>query len=255
MMIADLLRVAVCTPFLLYSCISDWRTRRVSNKVWIPMLVFAAIFAVYDFSNTGFGSLFKLLLSGGFIFLFVYALFYFGAFGGADAKALIAISLLIPSFPVFKFDSLSFPLGKVPILNFFAFSTFGNAVILTVIVPLGLLLYNLKSLSLSEIREKPLYIFIGYKWRISDLANKHLRLIESIELKNGRVIKKFKRGGVTVDEKMLKQLEDLSKNGKIADKVWVTPGLPFMLSITAGFFAAIIYGDILFAITRALMGM
>jgi len=217
------------------------------------MLIFSIIFAAYDFFNAGLFSLLKLFISAGFIFLFVYALFYFGAFGGADAKALIAISLLFPNFPAFKFDMLSLPIGGVPALNFFAFSTFGNAVILTVVVPIGLLIYNLKTLSFKEIREKPLYLFIGYKCRISALANKHLRLVENHELQNGEVVRKFKRGGIAIDEKLIENLEALAREGKIDNKVWVTPGLPFMLSITAGFFAAIIYGDILFAITRAMI--
>ncbi len=226
----------------------------MSNNVWIAMLVFAAIFAFYDLINTGLLSLVRLFLSTSLIFLFVYILFQLGAFGGADAKALIAISLLIPSFPTFRFNSLVLPLTGTPVLNFFAFSTFGNAVILTIVVPLGLLIYNLRTLSLREIKEKPLYLFIGYKCEVSGLANKHLRLMESHELRNGVVVRKFKRGGIKIDEKVIKNLEELVREGKIANKVWVTPGLPFMLSITAGFFAAIIYGDILFTIARAVAG-
>lgn len=251
-MIADLLRIAICTPFLLYSCISDWKTRRVSNKVWLVLAIFAVIFAFYDLISSGLLSLFKLFFSTALIFLFVYILFHLGAFGGADAKALIAISLLIPSYPTLKFNSLVFPLSGTPVLNLFAFSTFGNAVILTIVVPIGLLIYNLRVLRLQEIREKPLYLFIGYKCRVSELRNKHLRLLENHELRNGSVVRKFKRGGIVIDEKVIKHLEELVREGKIEDRVWVTPGLPFMLSITAGFFAGIIYGDILFAITRAI---
>lgn len=105
---------------------------------------------------------------------------------------------------------------------------------------------------MQEIKEKPLYLFIGYKCRVSELANKHLRLLENHELKNGAMVRKFKRGGIVIDEKVIKYLEELIREGKIEDRVWVTPGLPFMLSITAGFFAAIIYGDILFTIARAI---
>lgn len=251
-MISDLLRIAICTPFLLYSCISDWRTRRVSNKVWLVLAIFAAMFAFYDLISIGLLSLLKLFFSTSLIFLFAYILFHLGAFGGADAKALIAISLLIPSFPNLKLNSLVLPLSGTPVLNLFAFSTFGNAVILTIVVPIGLLIYNLRDLSLQEIKEKPFYLFIGYKCKVSDLANKHIRLLENYEFRNGEVVRKFKRGGMVIDQNIIKHLEELARGGKIGDRVWVTPGLPFMLSITAGFFAAIIYGDILFAIARAM---
>ena len=33
--------------------------------------------------------------------------------------------------------------------------------------------------------------------------------------------------------------------GKVGDKVWVTPKIPFLIPILLGFLVAIIYGDIL----------
>jgi preflagellin peptidase FlaK len=248
----DLMRIAICTPFLIYSCISDWKTRRVSNNVWLSLAIFAAIFAFLDLINIGLLSLLKLCFSTALIFFLAYILFQLHAFGGADAKALIAISLLIPSYPILRFNTTVLPLSGTPLLNLFALSTFGNAVILTIVVPFALLIHNLRTLSLQEIKEKPFYLFIGYKCRVTELANKHLRLIENHELIGGKLVKKFKRGGIAIDQNTIKHLEELVREGKISDRVWVTPGLPFMLSITAGFFTAIIYGDILFTITRAI---
>ncbi|WP_243685356.1 A24 family peptidase [Methanosarcina barkeri] len=45
-----------------------------------------------------------LLLSGVLVFTAVYLLFQFGAFGGGDAKGLIVLSILFPSYPVFSFS-------------------------------------------------------------------------------------------------------------------------------------------------------
>ncbi|MCO5384192.1 MAG: hypothetical protein NHB15_20735 [Methanosarcina barkeri] len=45
------------------------------------------------------------------------------------------------------------------------------------------------------------------------------------------------------------------KKGLIEKDIWVTPGLPFMLSITAGFITAVISGDLIFyAVMRLMVG-
>jgi preflagellin peptidase FlaK len=37
--------------------------------------------------------------------------------------------------------------------------------------------------------------------------------------------------------------------------VWITPGLPFMIPITAGFITAVVFGDLIFYITMKFMMM
>ena len=132
MPIIDLFRVIYCTPFLLYSCYTDVLTRRVSNQVWKIMLVGGALFVIYDLLNGGLPALFKVALSGGIIFIFVYILFQLGGFGGADAKSLIVLAIIIPVYPVIELLGLTFPHQGVPLIDLFAFSVFGNAVLLTI---------------------------------------------------------------------------------------------------------------------------
>jgi len=43
------------------------------------------------------------------------------------------------------------------------------------------------------------------------------------------------------------------KKGLIEKDIWVTPGLPFMLSITGGFITAVVFGDLVFYIIMRLM--
>ncbi len=118
--------------------------------------------------------------------------------------------------------------------------------LLTIIVPIGLAAYNITKMGWHI--DHPAYIFIGYKTKISELANKHIRLIQAFEMVDGKDQFRFKPGGVEINEKTIRQLKNLEELGIIKNEVWVTPGLPFMISITAGFFAAALYGDLLYSI-------
>jgi preflagellin peptidase FlaK len=246
----DILKILFCIPFLLYSCYSDIKTRRVSNNVWLVMLAGGIFFVLYDISTSGAAYLLSLLISVGFIFVFVYILFQLGVFGGADAKALIVLSMILPAYPVMQIFEYSFPLNK-PLIDLFAFGIFGNALLLTLFVPMGLALYNIAKTGLHI--DKPLYIFIGYRAKISELANKHIKLIQNLEVLNGEVKFHFKRGGVEIDEKLISELKALSEKGLIKKDVWVTPGLPFMIPITLGFFVAVFYGDLITEFTKYLI--
>jgi len=250
----DILKILFCTPFLLYSCYSDIKTRRVSNKLWLAMLALGSVFVVYDIWNYGFPYLVWIIISTGLTFVFVYILFQLGVFGGADAKSLIVLSIIFPVYPDFIIFNSGFPIhDPLPLFrDFFAFGIFENAVLLTIVVPLGLAFYNLSKMGFHI--EKPLYAFIGYKTKISELSQKrHIKLIEGFEIINNKFRFYFKRGGVELDEEVIIELKNASKKGLIKDDVWVTPGLPFMIPITLGFLVAAFYGDLIAELTKYLL--
>lgn len=243
----DILKILFCMPFLIYSCYSDIKTRRVTNKLWLVMLAGGSPFIVYDIYREGFAYLPRLIISAGLIFVFVYIIFQLGTFGGADAKSLIVLSIILPAYPTFDVLGVNFPLNK-PLIDLFAFGIFGNAVLMTIIVPVGLATYNLAKMGLHI--DKPAYIFIGYKAKIKELTGKHIKLIENFEETDGTVKQYFKRGGMEINDGVISELQALSEKGLIKEEVWVTPGLPFMISITLGFFVAVFYGDLIFELTK-----
>ncbi len=248
----DILKVLFCMPFLLYSCYTDIKTRRVTNNLWLVMLAGSMFFVVYDIMTKGTPYLMRLFLSAGLIFALVYVLFKVGTFGGADAKSLIVISVILPSYPAIHALGYDFPLNE-PLIDLFSFGILGNAVLLTVVVPLGLAAYNIFRMGLHI--DKPLYIFIGYKAKISEIGNKHIKLIQGYEVADNEVKFKFRRGGVEIDENVVSELRTLNEKGLIKNEVWVTPGLPFMIPITLGFFVAVFYGDLVLELTKYLIAM
>ncbi|AFV23603.1 peptidase A24B, FlaK-like protein [Methanolobus psychrophilus R15] len=251
----ELLKVLACMPFLLYACYSDIKSRRVVNEVWVAMFGVCYVFILYDFMTLGMPYLIRNLLTFAFVYLFVYILFQFGAFGGADAKALMVISLIVPTFPAIMVFNTSLPLQGTPIFDIFAFSVFGNSIILTIVVPIGLFIYNLLQNPLKESLRRPFYMFIGYRTSVSGLGKDHIRMIESYEETEEGVKFRFTRAGTELTSNVVAQLKSHVKAGRMDDSVWVTPGLPFMIPITAGFITAVVFGDLIFYLTMQFMMM
>jgi preflagellin peptidase FlaK len=251
----ELAKVLLCLPFLLYSCYSDIKSRRVSNNLWLIMLAVFLPLILYELIHYGLTYLMWMGISFAVIFVFTYVLFYFGALGGADAKALMLLSLIFPFYPTLVIGGYSFPVEGVPLINLFTFTLFGNSVLLTIIVPLGLFLYNLTRPGLGETLKDPLFMFIGYRCDIDRLEEKkHVKLIRHFEEVGGKLTGKFRGGGSKIDDEMLALLRSHAGKGDIGNKVWVTPGLPFMVPITAGFLTTVFYGDLIFRITLLFMG-
>ena len=243
----EILKILFTIPFLLYSCYSDLKFRRVPNKVWKYMLAVGSVFIFYEIFTEGFPFLKAMLVSGVIVFVSVYILFQLGAFGGGDAKGLIVLSLLFPLYPIFRIGNLVYPLLGFPTIGLFTFTVFENALLLTILAPVGMFCYNLLHFS-PALLKKPLYMFLGYRTPVASLKNKeHLGLLENFEIdEKGNVKKSFARVGLNFDANLKPELEEYAKKGLIEPEVWVTPGLPFMLSITAGFITSILFGDMLF---------
>ena len=74
-------------------------------------------------------------------------------------------------------------------------------------------------------------------------------MIEGFEKINDKVKFYFKRGGLEIDDNVMSELKKMSDKGLIKD-IWVTPGLPFMIPITLGFYVSIFYGDLITELTK-----
>jgi preflagellin peptidase FlaK len=249
----DILRVAVCLAILGYSCITDWKTRRAPNRLWYIMGGIGLVLGLFQLYEWNFNTslIFSWAFGAIFVFVLVYFIYYFfqyfgmSGLGGADAKALIAIAILFPYYPYFDISGISLPLTDVTRSIIFGFTVFGNALALNLVVPLAILALNLMTVPLGELMADPLGAFTGYKVSIDGLKGKHVRLMHRYSEENGELKKKRALSGSEVDEGTYQSLLKWKKDGKVGDKVWITPKIPFLIPITLGFIVAIVWGDIL----------
>jgi len=128
----SIIKIIFVTPFFIYACFTDYRERRVPNNLWVPLLTGALIFTILEFSIE---YMYSLTVSAGIIIPLALILYRFG-FGGADAKALIVISLLFPQFP-----NLFDPIHGIQL---FTLSVLINSLFLSLAYPIALLISNIK---------------------------------------------------------------------------------------------------------------
>ncbi|MEW6588715.1 MAG: A24 family peptidase C-terminal domain-containing protein [Thermoproteota archaeon] len=219
----DGLRVVLALIMLGIACASDIKKREIHDLIWI---VFGGIAAIL----IPFGSNLQDELYSVGISLIVapvaIIIWRFGLFGGADAFALIVLAALVPGATLAQ--STITP-----------FTVLTNAVILSIIPLLVnvtrncILLAAKKNIfeGFDETTSRKIFaMFIGYR-----AANPKFGF--SIEQKVG-------------NHKKLNLSLQHAENAMFCEKqdTWVTPGIPYMIFIAAGFVLQLVYGDIIFSV-------
>jgi preflagellin peptidase FlaK len=255
--ILDVARVILSLSFLLYASWSDWKQREVSNKVWIIFAPLAFSLTITQFALFAQDLLLTYLLSFAITSVMAVALFYAGAFGGADAKALMCIALALPT-PVRLMSSVSL------FLPIFPFTVFSNAVLLAALTAVYALFRNLvwrlraeagllTGFENESVWRKITVLITGYKVKPATLEKSpHSYPLEDIIVKeNGETQRKlltFPKDETR--ETIVARILSASRDGKIQNGVWVTPGLPLLIFITAGLIIALLAGDLVWIILR-----
>lgn len=261
------LRIAICLIIMGYSCFTDWKERRAPHELWEIMtgagvvLLLVEIFTAPS-AQARYDVLFFFAISFCIIWLLVNFIYYLfnnvmrGAFGGADANALLALSVLFPYYPFMNALHLQLPLVQYPITPIFTLSAFGNALILNIVLPLCIFAYNLATVPFSELKGSLGMAFFGYRMKLRDLKEKHVRLMHSFEEEDGEVVRHFRMFSYPeLDDELYGRLETWRKEGKIPELLWVTPKIPLLIPITLGVIAALVYGDIMTQLIVGVMGL
>ncbi|MFC6905276.1 A24 family peptidase [Halalkalicoccus tibetensis] len=188
--VPDLLRLVV-VPVLVWAAYRDVKTRRVPSVTWKPVFALGAVLFVWDgltaFAAGGQPWLFFLVGAGISLLIVIpaaYGFWRFGAFGGADAKALIVLALLFPTYPIYEVGAVQLPLVWTP-TGAFALTILANTVLVGACYPLALAAGNALAGRFTPT------MFVGRPVRWSEVERTHGRLLEDGE--------GFTRSGLDLD--------------------------------------------------------
>lgn len=250
----EITRVLLSLLFLAISSWFDFKTREVSNRLWVFYatssfsLSFTQFYLSYIRGDHALGLLW--LFSFGVTSGLSLVLFYLGFFGGADAKALICLSIALPVYPAVVRDRFR---TLTPV---FPLAVLSNAVLASSLMVLVIAFHNLiqlvqhkgrlfEGLKNEPLRRKILAFFIGIKVQADRLQKRdhYLPLEYSTRSEGGEIVRHL-RITLRLEDETASSSNDLSNLAKqIEGKVWATPGLPFLVFVTVGFAAALLFGD------------
>jgi len=225
--------------------------------VWAILAPSAFALTFFQFFMFAPESLYNYALSFIITSALAIALFYAGAFGGADAKALMCLSLALPAYPTYFLQQPQNIISPI-----FPIIVFTNAVILAALSVFYAILRNLvwksrnekglfEGLEKESIGRKILTLLCGYKVKITQLETvEHLYPLEDVYVtetgESRRRLLVFPKDEER--EAIVERILKATKEGELGNEVWITPGLPMLIFITAGLIVALTFGDIIWAI-------
>jgi len=264
----ELARTSVALIFMLYASWSDYKLREVSNKVWVIFAPVAFILTFTEICTYDISQLQMYGISFGLTAFFSFLIFYSGGFGGADAKAMMCLALALPFFPTSLLESSFLDVSPISRM-FFPLSVFSNSVLLAALMAFVMLFYNIfwrlknsdglfagQYVNASP-GKKLLLLVTGRKVSVSTLKQKwHVYPLEDLDEGHADGVRR-RLTLLPKDEgrdATVQRLEDAVRKGTIRDAVWATPGLPFLIFVTAGLVTALFLGDIVWICLHMLLG-
>ncbi|KYH40794.1 MAG: peptidase A24B, FlaK domain-containing protein, partial [Candidatus Bathyarchaeota archaeon B63] len=172
------------------------------------------------------------------------SLFYAGFFGGADAKALICLSIAIPMYPAVS------PARRSALIPLFPVAVLVNAVLASSVLVLAILSHNLvmyarirgemfRGLEHEPLWKKMLVFTAGIKVDLEKImSGLHYIPMEYLTRGEGGEVTRHIRISPSLEGAGFEELSE------IQGQVWATPGLPFLIFITIGFLVALLFGDL-----------
>ncbi|MEM1550234.1 MAG: A24 family peptidase C-terminal domain-containing protein [Candidatus Methanomethylicia archaeon] len=228
-----IIMVAMGIPLLIYEATIKWMT------IWMNLMVISILFSIT-------------------IGLLTYKLDFFG---GADSKAIIALSILMPIMP----EEIAIKLGTH---NIIPVSTFNNSMLISIMPAIYLLMKNVYRIIIGEnifqgleeesILKKLLAMATGYRIELKKLREKKFVYpIEELNFEGNTIKRRLNiRVGISIGEDKLNNIIKLYEEGLIGEGyIWVTPAMPLIVFMLIGLILTLTYGDIIFkCIVKLSMG-
>jgi len=250
----DLAALLVTAGVFIAASMSDLKTREISNRFWIVYGPIAGL--VFALRMLFAPDLIPILLvSGGATILVSFLLFQFGVMGGADSKALMCLALALPVAPSFLA-----PLWQPPFVFYpFPIAILVNSFLLSIGSAVFLLARNLtqrasagrglfQGFERESVLRKALVLLTSYKTSFNVLQSKtYLYPAEEVSVIDSKPVRQFHLVASAAEErdKMVTGLEGYKEQGLFSDGVWVTPGLPHMVFLTASLLVTVVVGDLM----------
>ncbi len=232
MLWTDLARLFVGAAILGFASWTDWRWRRAPNALWLAMAALALAIlgadAIADADRVR--RAWPYLAAAPALAALHYGLYLAGLVpGGADAKALMALSALAP-FPV------ALGTGIPPFASAFPASivAFVDALVVFLLVPVGLLAVNVARGDFGAA------MLFGVRRRLEDVDKGHYWLMDRVD-DDGRLHRRWFASAGAYD---IEEQKGRFRERGVA-RVWVTPKVPFMIPLAAGFVMAFTVGDVM----------
>lgn len=238
----DLLRLFAGASVLAFAAWTDWQWRRAPNVLWLLLagVGAACLAAEAALDPSAFVARWPYLAFVPAFAGLMYVFWYFGLIaGGADAKALMAIAVLLP-FPVAWSSGLPFLQTPLP----GAFSVLGNSLLAFLLIPLAFFVWNFAH---GDFRLP--HALLGLKREAGRLRVGHFWPMEVVAEDGARRTRLFaSRMSAGEVEETFERLHALG-----AERVWVSPKVPFMVPLLVGFVAAFVAGDLMFGLLQAVL--
>jgi len=201
----------------------------------LPLVLYALTLAAFAYLSLDHfnGEHYWALVTVPLLIVFFFILYQFDVIkGGADAKALIALSLCFPIYPSLEGLPL-LALNEPALLEMLPFPilVLFNGAILTLLVPIGLLILNLTRRDLRF----PLMLF-GLRMDVEEAKSKHVWPMEKVVDGQVRTVL-FPRADDEGDWEALRAAG--------MDRPWVTPKVPFLIPLTLAIPFSLLVGNLL----------
>jgi len=233
----DITGLFISLLFLVIAAVYDLRIREVPDKIWLGYgLIALAITAIRLYS--GFESIYLMTISIVSSVILVVVMAHLGVFGGADAKAMVCLSLAVPLVPVgFRYAVLWFlaPFFPLVILALGYLLSFSMALFLAVrnicdYLRCGSSMFD--GLHDESFVKKIFVVLTGYRCKVEMIKTScFLYPMERIVPSKEGSRRRFDLSFSIAEEKSASLnsfLNDLPSVGN-PSMIWVTPGLPMIV--------------------------
>jgi len=252
--VTELASIIVSIAFLSVSSIYDLKTREVEDWMWLAYgPIGLALTILRLFLNPSNIVITLIAIAVGVVISL--ALGYFGLFGGADAKAMICLSVTLPVNPTTIHPILGYVHPFFPVVV--VIEAFFCSASLAVWFGLTNLFRYLRSgkrmfegLESEPWWRKAVACVLGYPVSLAKLQSQfYLYPIEEMKSSNGVSERSFRLyvSAETDRDQLVSELSNSLTGIDGKSTIWVTPGIPMLLFILIALILALVFGDAIFS--------